>query len=231
MIGALTGDFPEETPLDRVLIYDPATDHWSDGPSIPEERRRGAAGVVEHEGLIYLVGGDRRGHMSGYVPWLDVLDPSTGEWTVLPDAPHARDHFHAAVIDGRLYAAGGRRSSHDTGQNLDLTVAEVDVYDIEARRWTSLDAPLPTPRAGAMSVATDGGLLVMGGESVTQSAAHAEVERLDPSTGTWTRLPSLPVGRHGAQAAWLDGRLHIVAGSANRGGGPELDDHLSGSPD
>jgi len=37
-------------------------------------------------------------------------------------------------------------------------------------------------------------------------------------------LPSLPVGRHGTQAAALGDKVYIAAGSGNRGGGPELDD-------
>lgn len=37
--GALTGDFPREIPLDRVLIYNPQTDHWRNGPTLAPERR------------------------------------------------------------------------------------------------------------------------------------------------------------------------------------------------
>jgi Kelch motif/Galactose oxidase, central domain len=225
VVSAFTGDFPEETPISHVLIYDPATDAWLQGPEIPLERRRGASGVGAHEGRIYVVGGNRRGHMSGYVPWLDVLDPSTGDWTVLPDAPNARDHFHAAVIDGRIYAAGGRRSSHDTGEGMSLPVAAVDVFDIASGRWRTLAEPLPTLRSGTSAIVQDGALLIIGGESLDQQAAHAEVERLNVATGAWTRLPPLPVGRHGTQAVSIDGAIHIVAGSGNRGGGPELDDH------
>ncbi len=225
ILGALTGGFPEETPLANVLIYDPATDRWDTGPEIPENRRRGASGVVLHNGLIYVVGGNTRGHMSGYVPWLDVLDPATGRWTSLPDAPHARDHFHAAVIDGRVYAAAGRTTAHDTGNALTLTLAPMDVYDIASGRWSTLEAPLPTLRAGAATLAVDGKLLVIGGESGTQVPAHNEVEMFDPAQGTWHTLPPLPVGRHGTQAILVGDDLHIVSGSGNRGGGPELTDH------
>lgn len=224
VVGALTGKFPEETPLSTILLYDPVADRWSEGAPIPAHRRRGAAGVVLHDGVVYLVGGNRRGHMSGYVPWLDAFDPATGKWTELPDAPHARDHFHAAVIDGKLYAAGGRRSAHDTGNAMSHTVREVDVYDIAAKRWRTAPAPLPTGRAGSATAVVDGRLLVLGGESMTQVAAHSEVEAYDPKTGKWSTLAPLPVGRHGTQATMLDGVLYIAAGSGNRGGGPELDD-------
>jgi hypothetical protein len=51
------------------------------------------------------------------------------------------------------------------------------------------------------------------------------VEAYDPKTGAWTSLPPLPVGRHGMQAVMVGDRVHVVAGSGNRGGGPELNDH------
>jgi len=230
VLGAFTGDFPEEQPLTHVLVYDPRADRWSQGAEIPAHRRRGAAGVVSHGGRIYLVGGNTRGHMSGYVPWLDAFDPASEHWEELPDAPHARDHFHAAVLDGRLYAAGGRRTSHDTGDTLSMTIAAVDVYDFARGRWSTLEAPLPTPRAGAGAVAAGGALLVLGGESARQVPAHAEVEAYDPGSGRWRSLAPLPRGRHGTQATLLGGAVHVAAGSADRGGGPELDDHLRLSP-
>ncbi|MDQ2075203.1 kelch repeat-containing protein [Marinimicrobium sp. ABcell2] len=225
VLGAMTGGFPEEPSLANILIYDPATDSWSTGPEIPADRRRGASGVVVHEGLIYLVGGNTRGHMSGYVPWLDVFDPETESWTQLPDAPHARDHFHAAVIDGQIYAAAGRTSSHDTGEVMSLTVGPVDVYDIADQRWHTLEAPLPTQRAGTATLTFNGLLVVLGGESGSQVESHHEVEAYNPETNQWVSLPPLPVGRHGTQATLFEDELHIVAGSENRGGGPELNDH------
>jgi N-acetylneuraminic acid mutarotase len=227
LVSAFTGSWPEEASIANVLIYDPAVDAWTIGPEIPAERRRGAAGVAEHEGLIYIAGGNRRGHNSGYVPWLDVFDPATGAWTALSDAPHARDHFHAAVIDGKLYAAAGRRSSHDTGDDMNLTVGAVDVYDIASGQWSSLDAQIPTQRAGAATAAFHGKLVVAGGESPVQVPGHAEVEMLDPATGQWTALPPMPLGRHGTQATVLGDTLHIAAGSGDRGGGPELADHIA----
>lgn len=225
-VGGLTGDYPEEATLTHLLIYDPATDRWQVGAEIPEGRRRGAAGAVAHDGVLYLVGGNTRGHMSGYVPWLDAFDIRTQQWTQLADAPRARDHFHAVVLDGKLYAAGGRRSSHESGNTLAQTISEVDVYDIQRGTWSVSPAALPTPRAGAAAIARNGRLLVMGGESTRQVKAHDDVEAYDPATSTWQTLAALPQGRHGTQAAMVGGDLYIVAGSGNRGGGPELDDVL-----
>jgi N-acetylneuraminic acid mutarotase len=67
-------------------------------------------------------------------------------------------------------------------------------------------------------------LLVIGGESATQTEAHNEVEAFNPKTQKWERLPSLHQGRHGTQAVLYNKKIYIAAGSANQGNGPELND-------
>jgi hypothetical protein len=220
--GAMTGGFPRETPLDHIPIYEPATRSWARGPEVPEGRRRGGAGAVVVGDHLYIVAGIVDGHMGGYVPWLDRVDLVTGEWTVLDDAPHARDHFHAVLLENKIYAAGGRTTSHATGELFSLLVAPVDVYDLATGTWSTLPEPLPTPRAGNAAVAAAGRLLVVGGESHTQGEAHDEVEAFDPHHARWETLPSLVTGRHGSGVAVWGGRLWIASGSGGRGGGPEL---------
>ncbi|MCP5117834.1 MAG: galactose oxidase, partial [bacterium] len=61
----------------------------------------------------------------------------------------------------------------------------------------------------------------MGGETA-QKPAHAETQRLDAKTGKWTQQAPLNRGRHGTQAAVINNKIYIAAGSGNRGGGPEL---------
>lgn len=219
VIGAMTGGYPAEPPVPSIYIYDPVANQWSVGPAIPEGRHRGGAGVVVHEGLIYLISGITNGHTDGHVPWMDVFDPRTGTWRQLADAPRPRDHFQAAVINGRIYAAGGRRSSFATGQTFELTVPEVDVYDLATGQWSTLPpaANIPTPRAGASVVVLQGQLIVIGGESGTQMAAHSEVEAFDPVTGRWTSLAPLQVGRHATQAIVYEGAIYTASGSRTRG--------------
>jgi hypothetical protein len=54
-----------EPPLPDVYIYDPAADRWEKGPAVPGDRLRGGAGVVVHDGLIYLVAGHQLGLRAG----------------------------------------------------------------------------------------------------------------------------------------------------------------------
>lgn len=108
VVGAFTGPYPNETPVPVFYVYNPETDQWRTGETIPESRRRGAAGVVLDGDHLYLICGIVHGHQGDFVPWLDRYNFLTGEWTRLFDAPHARDHFQAVLQDGKIVAAGGR---------------------------------------------------------------------------------------------------------------------------
>ena len=224
VIGALTGKYPYETPLPYMLIYDPMKNVWEVGPEIPKERRRGSCGVVVDGDSVYMVSGIVDGHNSTHVPWVDRYDFKTKKWTVLADAPRARDHFQAAIGAGKIYAVGGRNSSYATKQTFELTIPEIDVYDLKTNTWHTLDKKLniPTERAGCTTILYDSQLIVIGGESKSQEVAHNEVEALNLDTMKWTKLNSLNRGRHGTQAVLNTKNIYIAAGCGNRGGSPEL---------
>ena len=222
VVGAFTGVFPHEQPVPNVWFFDPLKNEWSKGAEIPESRRRGSAGVVVVGDLVYVVGGITEGHWQGFVPWLDTWNIKTGEWKVLPDAPRPRDHFQAAVLDGKIIAAGGRTTHGAIGKVFEFTIPEVDAFDIAQGTWETLPQLLPTPRAGAMAVARDDTLVVVGGESATQNKAHDQVESFNIRRGTWTSLPDLQQGRHSGGLSMIGDTLYAVAGSGNSGGAPEL---------
>ncbi|QJD77045.1 Kelch repeat-containing protein [Spirosoma rhododendri] len=223
IMGAFKGAYPHETVLPNVLIYNPKQGVWRDGPAIPAARLRGAGGTVAYNGKIYMVCGITDGHYDGHVAWLDEFDPKTGTWKQLPDAPRTRDHVQVAVVDNKLYVAGGRRSTARIGKVLELLVPEVDVYDFKTGKWSTLptSSNLPTPRGGPMAVAQDGKVWIIGGETV-QTLSHNEAEALDPKTNTWIKTTRMNQGRHGTGAAVYNKQIYVVAGSANHGGGPEL---------
>ena len=224
VLGAFTSGYPHEVPVPDIYIYNPLTDKWIKGPAIPESRRRGSAGVVTYQGKIYMVGGIVDGHWEGWVPWFDEYDPSTNSWKSLTDAPRPRDHFQAAVIENKLYLAGGRRTSGSTNELYNLTVPEVDVYDFLTGEWNTLPpgSNIPTERAGAAIAVIENELIVMGGESIAQSTAHKETEALNVKTNSWRSIAQLQEGRHGTQAIVSNNSIYVVAGSGSRGGSPEL---------
>lgn len=225
MFGAMSGVYPYEKPLENILIYSPKENEWKIGPEIPKDRRRGSAGVIVHEDKAYIVSGIIDGHNSTHVPWVDVYDFKTEAWGILADTPRPRDHFHAVYNDGKIYAAGGRNSSYATNQTFDLTIPEVDVYDIESNTWSTLtkENNIPTLRAGASAVFLGDKLIVIGGESMAQKEAHTTIEAYNIKSKSWQKLTNLNRGRHGSQAIIYNEKIYIVAGSGNRGGKPELD--------
>lgn len=223
VIGAFTGGYPHETPVPYVYIYDPSNDEWTRSHEIPEDRRRGAAGVVVHNDKFYVVGGIEDGHWADNRDYMDEYDPKTGEWQTLPSLPRVRDHFQAVVVDDKLYAVGGRKSYAKEGHTFELTYGEVDVYDFQEKEWKTLSSQddLPTQRAGSSTVAYENGFIVVGGESINQVAAHAEVEYYQPGKA-WKKIAPLERGRHGMQVVPIAGKFYVAAGCGNRGGNPEL---------
>jgi len=221
IVGAFTCCYPSEPTIADIHVFDPATNAWSVNGSMPTDRLRGAAGTVVYQDKIYLVGGNTLGHSGGAVNWFDEYDPTTGEWRVLPDAPYARDHFSAAIADGKLVATGGRQSQRSFAN----TVAATDVYNFSSGEWISTSHNIPTQRAGTMTAVYDDMVYVMGGESGLQTSAHAEVQVFNPATGLWSELAPMVKPRHAGGSALIGTELHVFAGSNIRGALGEFDAH------
>ncbi len=245
VIGAFkNNNFPNETPADYVWAYNPAADTWIQGPEIPANRKRGSAALVEYNDKLYVICGNTIGHNGGYQAWFDEFDPSTGIWTPLVDAPRARDHFHATILDDKLYVAGGRLSGGPLGVFAPL-IAEVDVYDFTTGTWSTLPAGknLPTPRAAASVTTFENKVWVIGGEieddlqGNTINDAVKTTEAYNPATTLWETKADLITERHGTQAIVSGNGIHITAGSSTKGGGGTMknmefygEDNASGTP-
>ena len=216
VVGAWTGSYPYETNLNSIYIYNPVSNTWSTSPTMPNNRKRGSCGAVAYQGKIYVVAGNDGGHNTDatVVTWFDEFDPATGTWTQLPDAPRGRDHFQVAIVNDKMYVAGGRDSS--SPDFFGASIGEVDVYDFSSNTWSTLINNIPTKRSGTMAAAYNGEILIIGGET-KQTAAHNEVEALNPQNNTWRSLAPLNQGRHATQAIVDNGAIYIAAGAKTLG--------------
>ncbi len=221
IIGALTGKYPSETPVEHVYIYNVESNTWVKGDKIPENRRRGSTGNILKDDLVYISCGIKNGHIDGHKKWLDSYNLKTGEWKILPDAPRARDHFQAVEHKNKIYVLAGRLSKAPKA-TFSETIGEVDVFDIEKNKWTTLKNNIPTERAGNMAILYKNDVLVIGGESILQKQAHNEVEGLNTKTLKWKSYSSLVQGRHGSGVALFKDAIYVASGCGNRGGSPEL---------
>lgn len=213
-IGGLSG-WPDPS-VSTVYIYDPKTDSFSQGAPMPAGRDRGAGGVAAYEGKIYYAGGL---HAGTAVSWFDRYDPKTDSWTQLPDMPRVRDHFQAAIVDGKLYAIGGR----DT--NVNATTTKADVYDLTGAGgpWQTLDTELPTARGGFATAVLGNEILVIGGEG--GGNAYDLVEAYDTVANSWRGLASMPTARHGIQAVVCSGGIYMAGGGKVQYGGNPTNAH------
>ena len=136
--------------------------------------------------------------------------PGAGAWHSEPELPGPpRSELDAAVIDGRVYLAGGLISD---GESLvPVSVDELQLYDSAGR--TYVDAPaLPTPVDHALAVGYEGDLYVVGG--FRDGIPVADTWRLDVEQGTWEELPPLRQARGGLAGDVIEGRLYAVGGAA-----------------
>ena len=221
LVAAFTGPYPNETNVPDVHVFDTATETWSTNGVVPIDRRRGGAAAVNYGGKIYIVGGNNNGHNGGAVNWFDEFDPVTGTWTVLPDAPNARDHMQAALVGDKLVVVGGRQTT--LPNPFINTISATDIYDFTTGTWSS-GVDMPTDRAGAVTVTVGAEVIVAGGEVDQVAQALKTVEAYHVPTNSWRALQDMNDGRHSGGGSVLGDEFHVVSGSPNRGGG-QIDSH------
>lgn len=220
VLGAFTGEYPNEKALEHIYIYNTENDQWRKGDPIPADRLRGSAGVAVYRERIYLICGVTNLHNPEITSWVDRYDPKTGKWKKLADAPRNRGHFHAGINNGKIYAAGGSSPSGNGDDKSGKLISEVDVYDIEDGKWKSLpsEQSLPTSRAACATVSVNEHIVVIGGESPEKDEAFNIVEAFNTERGVWEQWDSLENGRWGTQAFMCVGALFVTAGSSDNKG-------------
>ena len=200
--------------------YDIAADTWHPFIDLPEIRYGGA--LVHHAGLLHYFGGDTADRVTvSAAHWaLDLKNPKAG-WTPKAPLPQAGDHIGHAVVNGRIYAAGGEHGHHP----LDLSGVKSGApyiqhdwlfsYDPAADRWDR-HASLPVATShfeGGVLVINNkilliGGLLTGGENNITNS-----IRFYDPATDQWTVLKDkAPFALMGCVAGYWNGRIYLTNG-------------------
>ncbi len=204
----------------QTLAFDLLNGGWTDTLAMrPFVGHHHGAEVVDDK--LYLIGG-LSGGSNGTV---QIYDPLTDSWSLGAEMPWAAGSVATALIDGRIYAAGGIVSNS--------TVANCGVYDPVLDTWTPL-ASMPIGRNHAGG-GTDGTRFwIFGGRDGGNFVSNGfdDVQVYDPLTDTWewdkdgvsTLLP-LPIGRGGMGRvlAWQD-ELYVFGGETSTGPGATDDE-------
>jgi Flp pilus assembly pilin Flp len=183
--------------------YDIATDKWRVRYPLP--RGLDHMGVAVVNGKIITVGGFVGGgvHRDGQ-PLVFEYDPATDAWRALAPMKAGRGSVGVAVLNGKVYAIGGRTPAG-------ITVDTNEVYDPATNTWTAF-APLPKARDHMAVVAIEGKIHAIGGRFTSPADRTDMHDIYDPATNTWTSGPPLPTARSGLAYASYKGMAIVLGG-------------------
>jgi glucose/arabinose dehydrogenase/N-acetylneuraminic acid mutarotase len=207
----------------NTLAWDRLTDTWSSNRAVrPLQGHHHAAEV--HQGKWFLIGG-LGGPSKGKV---QIYDPVLDQWTLGASMPWNGGSVSTALIDGKIYAAGGIVGT--------TTVDQCAVYDIAQDAWTSL-TPMPNQQGRNHAASgTDGSrFFILGGRGIGSGAGNTvangfpDVQIYDPVADTWTTsldpgstLNPMPIGRGGTgKAVFYKGEFHVFGGETLNGPGAQ----------
>jgi|GEM_PF-1504607 len=177
-----------------VEAYDPTTNTWTTLASMSTTRMNFQTEVVD--GKIYAIGGQNNWSTGkNSLSSVEVFDPDTNTWTTLASMSTTRHWFQTEVIDGKIYAIGGRSNEG--------RIFSAEVYDPTTNTWTTI-APTSTFYDQFQTEVINGKIYVIG-------SVRAEV--YDPATNTWTILASMPTKRSSFQTEVVDGKIYAIGGT------------------
>jgi N-acetylneuraminic acid mutarotase len=195
---------------------DAATGVWTKKAPMRHARNELQAAAVN--GKIYAIGGGftemRDGKpidniTSGYT---EEYDPATDRWRERAPMPEGGTHNGIAVLDGKIYIAGGFAGNRHT-----LPTPSLYSYEPATDAWRKL-TPLGGPLGSISLTAVDGKIHAFGGRVVGEDITVATHEIYDPKTDKWRAASPMPSSRDHAGIWVVDGKVHIFGG---RTGGSE----------
>lgn len=206
---------------DLVTVYDPDTDDWTYGPTLPEPRHH--ISLVHHNGYLFAISGFRRDARGGWqmqnTVWR-VDDLAAAIWTPRTSLPVPQAETVTASLGGRLHVVGGRAPAGS--RNLEWTDhIDTDLhwaYDAGADRWEAR-APLPMARNSAAGAVYNNLLYVIGGRTV-RDGNTASCHVYEPAADRWQKIAPLPApvqqtsprGQGGLAAAMWNGKIYAFGG-------------------
>jgi N-acetylneuraminic acid mutarotase len=176
-----SGDFQTVTPIPggrllvvgnlKAMAYDPASGHWADAGSLPNNWS-GFSATSLRSGDVLLAGGTmllgttpEGASLTGVTSQVMLWDHAKGLLAPAGNMPVGLyGHSTAVLADGRVLLAGGVDA---VGVHTDADpVTRAEIYDPAARSWSQA-APLSTARWHAIAVTlADGRVLLVGGNGI-----------------------------------------------------------------
>ncbi len=176
--------------------YDPGTDSWTWVAGDYGADQSWAA-FEEIGGFLYIAAGDREDNTARR------YSPATNNWTDFAAFPTPRRGVVSAVIDGKMYVAGGETGGQTT------FYSTLEVYDPATDSW-STKASMPKALAYAAGDVLWGKFVIAGGFDGTNF--NSDVYVYDPATDSWSTESTIPNLRWKTTASTIANKLYIASG-------------------
>ncbi|MDP3154375.1 MAG: kelch repeat-containing protein [Archangium sp.] len=168
--------------LASVEVYEPKKNTWLTVAPMTDARN-GHTATLLLDGTVLVVGGAReqRQHLTS----VERFDPVANTWK--PEKPlDVARWLHAAVrnSEGDVVVVGGRSNAGQQGKGPGVSIADVERFDVKSGSWQVLP-PMSEPRqrTAVIAEASDGGIIVVGGQTATSSTNYAET--WSPGLAEW----------------------------------------------
>jgi N-acetylneuraminic acid mutarotase len=198
--------------------YSPATNSWTltSTAGAPAPRLAHSAVWTGNE-MIVWGGGPNGGYFNDGARYF----PASNSWSVVTNtgAPSARE-FHTAVWTGNEMIVWGGLGG---GGVPAVALNNGARYNPSTNSWTAISsAGAPTPRYSHTAVWTGNEMIVFGGyPGGVGSNGLNDGARYNPSTNSWTALPTLgaPASRFQQTAVWTGSEMIVWGGHSGGFGG------------
>jgi N-acetylneuraminic acid mutarotase len=195
VIGGMTS---ERGPTDKVVLYDPASDTWVDGPEFPSQ----AFGVAADNAQGTVIASAADGAVYAWAP-------TDREWTEIGAFTFPR-FFHQMAADhnGDVLAIGGISRGMRPSAIERLPITTIDTENAIVKHWQ-----IPTPSDAKNRQAffmRDGWVYMFGGNNSTgqhdfeEENFLAEGYKMNLATMTWRKCSEYPMPRQSIQTMMSD---------------------------
>lgn len=139
-----------------------------------------------------------------------VIAQDDGTWTTGTPMPTPRSELASALLDGKIYVAGGLASNPDGAGWIALD--DFEAYDIETDTWEVLE-PLPAGLHHLGMAAANGRVFVSGGYDGANFTNDVTVLwAYDPESGEWSQVTDMPAPRAAHAMVAIENKLYIIGG-------------------
>ncbi len=191
--------YPQES-----MVYDPETDTWTPGASLPAGRTSHQMTALQDGTFLIAGGGNSSENMSScliYTP-----DAGGGSFSTTGDMSLIRiGHQLLTLGDGRALVIGGT-------DGFGVRYSSCELYDPATGTWSTTGEMSEGRSIPEAILLSDGRVLVTGG-NVGPTGPTTSCEIYDPATESWSSTGAMSTGRQQHRLALLpDGRVIAMGG-------------------